>query len=71
LHRFDEHTFPSSSVGVVCVGGPGKLVGQRGVSLDITQPVTSRRGLANVAVAGRGTKPYCGWCLGAMSIALM
>jgi len=33
--------------------------------------VTRRRGWANIAATGRGTKPYCGWSLGEMSIALM
>jgi len=31
------------------------------------QRVTRRRGWANVAAAGRGTKPYSGWSLGAMN----
>jgi len=54
------------------VGGPGKLVNAASVwIMDIMQRVTHRCGWANIAAAGRGTRPHCGWPLGAMSMALM
>jgi len=66
------------------VGGPGKeRIGGKAymffspgtrvnwASVWILRNVTGRRGWANVAAASQGTKPYCGWSQGAMSIALM
>ena len=51
------------------MGGPGKLV--NAASVWILRNVTRRRVWANIAATGRGTKPYCGWSLGVMSLALM
>jgi len=49
------------------VGGRGKRV--NAASLQDVIPVAGP-GRANVAAAGGGTKPYCGYSLRAMSITL-
>jgi len=61
------HSSPHPCVSM-CMGGPGKHL--MSISLDITRCVTCRRGWANVAAAGHGTR-HCGWFLCMMSIVLM
>ena len=67
LPRFDEHT--PTSVSVVCVGGPCKQVNVASVWI-LRNVLLVTVGWAKVAAAG-GTKLYCGWSLGEMSIVWM
>jgi len=74
LHRFDELTPPLIPVSAL-FARVVQISWLMQHSMDITQRnvllVSRHCGWANLTAASGGTRPYYGWSLGAMSIALM